>query len=147
MTKRLIVKDKIKIQASSEKIWEVLINPKYVSQWDELPEDYPQEDMTLGSEVVWELPNGGKSITQIIKAEENKELIIALNVTNWIVKPSVGEVAYHYKIVNNGNHSVLEIEIGDFSLLQNGQMYYDASVEFASMAKIKIKDLAEGQNS
>lgn len=147
MNQTLIVKDKIEIQASPEKVWDVLIKPKYVSQWDELPEDYPQEDMTLGSEVIWELPNGGKSITKIIKAVENEELVIALNVTNWTVKPQVGEVAYHYKIINNGNHSVLEIEIGDFSLLENGQMYYDASVEFASMSKEKIKELAEGLDS
>lgn len=26
-------------------------------QWDELPEDYPKGNMTMGSKVVWELPN------------------------------------------------------------------------------------------
>lgn len=34
-------------------------------------------------------------------------------------------------------------KIGDFSLLSNGQMYYDASVEFAENSKQVIKQLAE----
>ncbi|WP_096202045.1 hypothetical protein [Bacillus sp. FJAT-45350] len=65
----LVVKDEIKIEATPNKLWEVLTKPNYVSQWDELPEGYPNEDMTEGSQVIWELPNGGRSITTIIKVE------------------------------------------------------------------------------
>ncbi|WP_261178572.1 hypothetical protein [Anaerobacillus sp. CMMVII] len=69
---KLIVKNEILIEATPEKVWEVLITPKYISQWDELPEDYPLEKMTEGSKVVWDLPNDGQSITTIIKAVEEK---------------------------------------------------------------------------
>ncbi|MBU8878162.1 hypothetical protein BGM26_04035 [Bacillus sp. FJAT-29790] len=47
-----------------------------------MPDNYPNEDMTVGSEVVWEFPYGGESIARIMKAVENKELKIALIVTN-----------------------------------------------------------------
>ncbi|MDT8860381.1 SRPBCC domain-containing protein [Alkalihalobacillus sp. MEB130] len=145
MTKQLTVKDEILIKATTAKVWEVLTKPKHVRQWDELPDDYPEEDMTLGSKVVWDLPNGGQSITTIVKAEEQKELKIALNVTNWEIQPAEGDVAYVYQLEERGNDTLLKIEIGDFSLIKDGKMYYDASVEFAETSKKVIKDLAEQQ--
>lgn len=145
MTEKLIVNDKIVINAGPERVWEVLIKPKYVAQWDELPDNYPSEDMKVGSEVVWELPNGGKTIMKVIKADINKELIIALYSSNWEVKPIEGDVAYHYKLEDLNGSTYLKIEIGDFSLIKNGQNYYDASVEFAAESKEIIKQLAEDQ--
>lgn len=143
MTVGLTVRDKILIEATPSKVWDVLTKPKYVSIWDELPENYPEEDMTFGSKVVWDLPNGGQSITTIIKADTNKELTIALNVTNWEIIPKEGDVAYRYFLEPRGNGTLLNIEIGDFSLIKNGQMYYDASVEFACNSKKIIKEFAE----
>lgn len=145
MTEKLIVNDEIVINAGPERVWEVLIKPKYVAQWDELPDNYPSEDMKVGSEVVWELPNGGKTIMKVIKADKNKELIIALYSSNWEVKPIEGDVAYHYKLEDLNGSTYLKIEIGDFSLIKNGQNYYDASVEFAAESKEIIKQLAEDQ--
>lgn len=143
MTKQLIVEDEILIEATPSKVWEILTLPKYVAQWDELPEVYPDEEMTEGSQVVWELPDGGKSITTIIKAEENKELVISLFVSKWEVQPNEGDVAYRYQLEERGNHTLLKLKIGDFALLSNGQMYFDASVEFAANSKQVIKKLAE----
>ncbi|MGJ9384203.1 SRPBCC family protein [Salipaludibacillus sp. CF4.18] len=145
MTKKLIVKEEVLIEATPSKVWEVLINPKYVAQWDELPENYPSENMTKGSKVVWENPNGGQTVTTIIKAEEMKELKIALYLSNWEVKPNEGDVAYLYQLEDQNGSTLLKIEIGDFSLLKDGQKYYDASVEFASESKKVIKQLAENQ--
>lgn len=143
MAKQLIVKDEIIIDATPDKVWEVLIKPKYVAQWDELPENFPQEDMTIGDKVVWELPKGEKSITTIIRAEKMKELKIDLLVSNWEVKPNEGDVAYLFQLEERSNSTLLKIKIGDFSLIKDGQMYYDASVDFALKAKKVIKDLAE----
>jgi len=143
MANQLIVKDEIIIDASPDQVWEVLVTPKYVAQWDELPEDYPPDKMGLGSKVVWEHPSGGETTTTIIKAEERKELKIALTSSNWEVQPNEGDVAYVYRLEDQGGKTLLKIEIGDFSLLQNGQDYSDASVEFASNAKKAIKQLAE----
>lgn len=145
MTEKLIVKDEILIEATPAKVWEILTKPKYVSQWDELPENYPEEDMTVGSKVVWELPNGGQSITTIIEAVRQKRLKISLYGSNWEVKPNEGDVAYVYQLEEGDSQTLLKIEIGDFSLIKDGQMYYDASGEFAVNAKKVIKELAENQ--
>jgi uncharacterized protein YndB with AHSA1/START domain len=143
MSKELTVHTEILIDASTANVWEILVNPKYVAQWDELPEGYPKERMTTGSKVVWDLPNGEQSITKLIKAEEENELVIALYGTGWELKPDEGDVAYHYNLRAEGDKTLLEIKIGDFSLIKDGQMYYEASVEFADISKTIIKELAE----
>lgn len=143
MTKELTVCTETLINAHASKVWEVLVNPEYVAQWDELPENYPEENMTVGSKVVWNLPNGEQSITSISKAVPNLELVIDLYGTAWKVKPQAGEVAYHYNLIDKDNQTLLKIEIGDFSIIENGQMYYDASIEFAEVSKAEIKKLAE----
>jgi uncharacterized protein YndB with AHSA1/START domain len=145
MAEKLIVKDEILIEATPVKVWEILTKPKYVAQWDELPENYPEKDMTVGSKVVWELPNGGQSITTIIEAVQQKRLKISLYGSNWEVKPNEGDVAYVYQLEEGDSQTLLKIEIGDFSLIKDGQMYYDASCEFAVKTKKVIKELAENQ--
>ena len=145
MQKQLIVTEEITIHANPEKVWNVLTLPKYVAQWDELPEGYPQERMTAGSKVVWDLPNGEQSITTIMKAEKEKKLIIDLHGTGWKNKPEQGKVAYHYLLENMGNRTKLFIEIGDFSLLDQGEDYYEASVDFAKESSKVIKSLAENE--
>ncbi|WP_042148275.1 SRPBCC domain-containing protein [Paucisalibacillus sp. EB02] len=143
MTEKLIVKDEVLIEASPSTVWEVLTNPKYVAQWDELPENYPSDPMGKGSKVVWEHPNGGQTVTTIIKAEEMKELKIALYSSNWEEKVTEGDIAYLYQLEDSNGNTLLKIQIGDFSVLNSGQDYYDASVEFASESKKVIKELAE----
>lgn len=145
MVMELTVRDEIMINASPSRVWEILVLPKYVAQWDELPENYPQQEMQLGSKVVWELPNNQKNITTIIEANKPHSLVISLHVTTWENTPRVGDVVYRYQLVDQEEGTLLKIEIGDFSLLKDGQMYYDASVEFAKKAKNTIKDLAEKQ--
>lgn len=143
MANELIVKDEILIGTTSDKVWEVLVTPKFVAEWDELPEDYPEEKMVVGSKVVWNHPNGGQVVTTIIKADVEKELEIALHSSTWNVPVNVGDIVYRYRLENRNGQTLLSIEIGDFSLLPNGQDYYDASVNFAKEAKEKIKQLAE----
>jgi uncharacterized protein YndB with AHSA1/START domain len=126
-------------------VWEILTKPKFVAQWDELPENYPEKDMTVGSKVVWELPNGDQSITTIIEAAEQKRLKIALYGSNWETKPNEGDVSHIYQLEEKDSQALLKFEIGDFSLIKDGQMYYDASVGFAANAKKVIKELAENQ--
>lgn len=98
MVESFIVRDEILINQSPEKVWKVLTTPEYVAQWDDLPEDYPDEPMTRGSKVVWDHPNGGKTVTTVIKEEEMQELIIDLYSSSWEVKPNIGEVAYKYML-------------------------------------------------
>lgn len=139
----LIVKETIVIESSAQAVWQVLTDPKYVAQWDELPEDYPSEQMIKGSEVVWDLPNGEQSITRLTTAIPEKELMIDLMNTVWPEQPKEGEVGYHYTLSSEQNKTKLTLQVGDFSLIAKGQDYYDASIEFAKESLVIIKKLAE----
>lgn len=143
MADSLFVDEEILIDAPPETIWRVLTESKYVAQWDELPEGYPEGAMSMGSKVVWELPDGGQSITTIINAEPQKELKISLFVSKWEEKIKEGDIAYLFQLEERGRSTLLKIRIGDFSLIKNGRNYYEASVEFAGNSKKVIKELAE----
>lgn len=143
MTDKLIVKDEILIIASPVEVWEVLTAPKYVAVWDELPENYPSDKMTKGSQVIWELPDGHQVVTTIIKAVENNELVIDLYSSKWEKELKEGSITYSYRLEELPDQTLLKIEIGDFAMLENGQDYYDASIDFAKEAKTTIKELAE----
>ncbi|OIJ20818.1 hypothetical protein BKP45_08475 [Anaerobacillus alkalidiazotrophicus] len=145
MADQLFVQDEIIIEATPARVWEILTKPKYVAQWDDLPENYPNEDMKVGSKVVWDLPDGSQSITTIIKADERERLKIALYCSFWEVKPNYGDLAYLYELEDKKGSTLLKISIGDFSLINDGQKFYCASVDFALEAKIAIKNLAEKQ--
>lgn len=143
MVNSLIVNEEILIDADPETIWRVLTETKYVAQWDELPEGYPEGAMRKGSKVIWELPDGEQSITTIINAEPQRELKISLFVTKWEEKVKEGDIAYLFQLEERGRSTLLKVRIGDFSLLKNGRNYYEASVEFSDKAKKMIKKLAE----
>ncbi|MEY8734590.1 hypothetical protein AB9M92_20380 [Peribacillus frigoritolerans] len=64
-------------------------------------------------------------------------------VAEWEVKPNEGDVAYNYHLKDKGDSTMLRIEIGGFSLIRDGKMYYDTSVEFAFHSKQIIKKLSE----
>ncbi|WP_261178573.1 hypothetical protein [Anaerobacillus sp. CMMVII] len=70
-------------------------------------------------------------------------MTISLYVSTWEETPPVGAIAYKYHLEARDNQTVLSIEIGDFALLKKGQMYFDASIEFAESSKKVIKTLAE----
>lgn len=70
-------------------------------------------------------------------------MVIALYDSNWKNQPKEGDVAYRYRLEPQNSGTLLKMEIGDFSLLENGRDYYDASIEFAADSKQTIKKLAE----
>ena len=68
-TEKLIVKDQIEINASKEKVWEVLTNPDFIRQWDDIPENYSGGHLQLNSVIEWE---GYSKITVIEFDKPNK---------------------------------------------------------------------------
>lgn len=135
----LTVKESITIQAPAARVWEVLITPKYIRQWDELPEGFGEEAMQKGSVVNWE----GYSRLTVSEFEPNRLLKMNLHGEKWEKPPSAYDIAYTFGLEQDGQATVLTISIGNFAALPDGKQYFDASVEFATTAKAKIKELAE----
>ncbi len=74
--------------------------------------------------------------------EPAQRLRMALYGATWEQPPSAYDIAYTFTLTAEDDGTLLTITVGDFAPLTNGQEYYDASVEFASDAGQKIKQLA-----
>jgi uncharacterized protein YndB with AHSA1/START domain len=141
MNQPLVVRSEIVIEAPLSKVWEVLIAPKYIRQWDDLPSDFEDYYLEYGRTIEW----SGTSRLTVTICEPNEVLKISLYVSKWEQPPAAYDIAYTYRLVNDGTDTVLSVEIGDFSALPDGEDYYNASVEFAATAMEKIKNLSENR--
>lgn len=145
MSNELIVRNNVLVQAPPSRVWEVLVTPHYIRQWDELPEGFNDAvPLQPGTEMVWVHPNGQRTTLTVIGLKPEKELILSLDNSNWTVKPRPVEVAYTYILSEQEGGTGLTLTIGDFSRIEHGDKYYEASLDFAQKATKKIKALAEG---
>ncbi|MDL5511131.1 SRPBCC domain-containing protein [Arenibacter sp. M-2] len=138
-TEKLIVKDQTEINASKEKVWEVLTNPDFIRKWDDIPENYPGGYLKLGSIIEWE----GYSKMTVTEFNKPSKLKMNLYLPKVELAPSAYDVNYTYFLNEENGKTTLRFEIGDFSPLPKAKDYYDASLEWVETAKKKIKELAE----
>ncbi|TGL65486.1 hypothetical protein [Leptospira jelokensis] len=134
----LKVSDQISINASVQKVWEILTNPKFIKEWDDIPENYTEGSLRLNSVIEWE----GHAKMVVTEFEELKTLKLKLFLPKLKLNPSEYDVSYCYTIIYDAG-VVLKFEIGDFSSLPNSNDYYESTIEWLNTAKIKIKELAE----
>lgn len=139
--KELIVKSEIMINAPAAKVWEVLIAPKFIRQWDALPQDFADYYLEIGREIEW---SGNSKIT-VTGMVPHEYLKLSLYVNKWELGPSSYDIAYQYRLSVHENDILLTVEIGDFDQLADGAEYYSNSVEFAEKVLNKIKLLAENR--
>lgn len=137
-TPTLLVEAQMQIPASPSRVWQILTTPRYIRQWDDLPEDFGEAPLTLGSTITW----AGHATLTITEFEPAQRLRMALYGATWEQPPSAYDIAYTFSLAVQGDGTLLTITVGDFAPLPKGQEYYDASVEFADEAGQKIKQLA-----
>jgi len=141
MTQELTVSKKITIEAPVAKVWEVLIAPKYIRQWDDLPQDFEDYYLEYGKVIDW----SGMTRLTVTACEPNELLVFSLYVSKWEQPPSHYDINYRYRLAEEDGGALLELEIGDFSVLPDGRDYYASSEEFAETALEKIKNLSENR--
>ena len=141
MAGQLIVNNKIEIDAPLSKVWEVLIAPKYIRRWDSLPEGFGDYYLEHGRIIEW----SGSSRLTVIESEPHAHLKLAFYAEKWELPPASYDIAYSYKLSASGTGTLVELEIGDFAVLPNGQEYFEASEAFAKDALGKIKNLSENR--
>jgi uncharacterized protein YndB with AHSA1/START domain len=141
MSQQLIVSSEISIDAPVSKVWEVLVAPKYIRQWDDLPHNFDDYYLEVGRVIEW----SGITKMTVTACEPNEKLRLSLYVEKWEEGPAAYDIAYTYKIAERDSQTILSIEIGDFSVLPDGQDYYKSSEEFAALALEKIKSLSENR--
>lgn len=140
---KLIVKETIEISAPITKVWAVLVTPRYIKEWDDIPEGFADDQLRLGTVIEWP----GHAKLTVVVFEPGKCLSMTLVVASWS-PPIPDDIAYTFDLAESegaesGRQTILTVTVGDFGRLPDGQDYYDASVEFAQTAVQKIKELAE----
>ncbi|MCR8845631.1 SRPBCC domain-containing protein [Paenibacillus sp. SC116] len=139
MSKQLIVHNEVVIDAPASAVWEVLVNPQYIKQWDDLPEGYGSDHLALGGVIDW----AGYSRLTVVEFEPQQRLRLALYVPKWPHPAEHYNIGYTFTLLQQGDHILLTVEIGDFAAIPNGDSYYEESVKFGNKAVQIIKQLAE----
>ncbi|QRR01010.1 SRPBCC family protein [Dyadobacter sandarakinus] len=137
----LVVKSTISVEAPLSKVWEVLVAPKYIRQWDNLPQDFDDFYLEEGRVIEWT----GMSKLTVTNAEPYELLRLSFYEQKWEKPAAAYDIAYTYRLSQEDKGTLLSLEIGDFGVLVNGQEYFDASVEIAEKSLTKIKSLAENR--
>ncbi|MBK8902675.1 MAG: SRPBCC domain-containing protein [Anaerolineaceae bacterium] len=135
---KLTAEKSIEIKAHVSKVWEVLITPAFIKQWDDVPEDFGEASLRQGSVMEWE----GHARLTVVAFEPEKLLKMQLISPTW-PEPVPQDIGYTFTLFEENSQTTLTVAAGDFSLLLDGHDYYDASVEFVDSAAQKIKELAE----
>ena len=139
MSKSLIVKNSIRINAPLSRVWDVLTKPHYIRLWDELPEDFGDYEIDPATIIEWP----GFAKMQVIEFRPNERLRYSLEVPAW-KDQNIHNVGYTYSLsIDNEGYTWLTVEIGDFAIVTEGAKYYNNSIAFGETASQKIKKLAE----
>ena len=146
MSSSLIATGAIEINATSAQVWEVLVKPKYIRQWDDIPEGFSESQLNLGSELIWEHGDDTGAVTRLTVTDYITEQLLKMRwFSSPVVESEAAEIYYAFSISNKNGITQLRIDVGDWSLIPNSQDYYDASVEFVESATKTIKNLAGQQ--
>ena len=141
----LVVRTAVSIDAPASAVWRVLTSVTSLGEWDDLPDHYDGETLVLGSELLWRRVDGGYTKLTVTAFEPERRLRLVLYGSTWPLPPAAYDVGYTYSLTPLGDRTTLAIEIGDFGVLAHGEDFYDASMDFASRAARKIRELAEAR--
>lgn len=139
-SQQLIATHQVQISSPVSKVWEVLVKPEYIRQWDDVPESFEAASLTTGSVLEWP----GSARLTVTVFNPHSHLRLTYQNPNWDSK--VDGIAYDYELQESSDGSLLIARVGDWAKAPDGraQDYYDASIEFAQTALAKVKELAEG---
>jgi uncharacterized protein YndB with AHSA1/START domain len=139
MAKALTTRTSILIDALPARVWEVLITPKFIKQWFDLPVHFGDKILHHGTVIEWP----GYSRLSVVGCEPNKQLKFLLYDPTWPEPPAHYSIAHVYTLAEENSQTLLTLVIGDFAQLADGNKYFEDADSFANDATLKIKELAE----
>jgi uncharacterized protein YndB with AHSA1/START domain len=149
MTK-LFVDKKIEISASASEVWKAITKRKNSDQWalefsSGGPQFHIESDWELGSPVLWNGEDGVINVEGTVTAcEQNKFLRFTVFDVRSLQRIDVNEEdGITFKLAEENGKTTLHILQGDFSPMEDGEKYRDASAEIWDKVLLKIKELAE----
>jgi uncharacterized protein YndB with AHSA1/START domain len=147
---KLFVDRSIEINASAQRVWDVLTLPQYTVEWASEfsgggPKVHIESEWNIGSAVLWKDDKGLVIAKGIVTALEAHALLRFTVFDMEAARPSVSpEGGIAYKLTERGGKTRFWVSQGDFSGTTDGARYRDLSAEVWERALAKVKWLAEG---
>lgn len=141
----LFLNDSIEIHASISRVWQILVQPRFIKQWSDFPADLDSEaDLGIGREILWKNKEGKLYIKgTVITLEPERLLRVALYDPAWNRPVTTGDFSYTYTVSNKGGRTLLSFHFRDFAKIPDGDKKYQEAMALKSKALQKIKELAE----
>lgn len=129
----------ISVEASPQRVWEILASPAQWPGWMLLaPEVEPGQSLQLGSKFAW-LDEAGApylhgTVTQL---EPAAGLTLELRDRGWSRPARPGEVTYTFSLAPEGNGTRLDFALGDLSIDAGAEQWRSAYAEAGELEAIK----------
>lgn len=142
----LTVEKSITIDASPEKVWNIITSPDTFQHWMlVVPAITSKEPLELGRKIHWHDDKGKAYLTgTVVTLEPLRELDIALEDISWKGNVGAGEVTHSFTLSESETGTELEFMLGDLSVDPEGPQWFDAYS--ASRELDSIKDMAEASS-
>lgn len=146
--KPLIVRNSITIQATPERIWNILVKPEYTRKY--MFNCEPRSGWKSGDELLWHGTREGKTMVFVKGSIVSINPPIALSYTTFDPNSTLADVPENYLTVSCqlkqlGNSTELTISQGDYAAVGNGEQRYADTMAGGGWDSIlvQIKQLAE----
>ncbi len=147
----LFVQKSIEMNAPIEKVWKVLTEPEFTTQWIKKGwEAAGGESMTIssdwkpGSEVQWKNKDGAVLVKGNVTALNPYRLIrFTMFDVNSKGEFAVSDDGITYELAEHGDTTRLNVRQGDFSVMKEAKKYYEQTNKIWEGALAAIKALAE----
>ena len=146
---RLYVDRSIEINASAQRVWDVLTVREHTVEWASEfspggPRLYIESDWSMGSPVLWKDKQGRMIVEGDVTAVEMHGLLRFTVFDARGPRPVVApEDGITYKLTERDGRTVLWVSHGDFSTMADGATYRQLSEEIWERALARVKWLAE----
>lgn len=143
MDERLFTNESLEIRAPASRVWEVLTRARWIREWQEEPAYIADEELRLGSELLWRDAGGGVSVRgEVVAVEPGRRVSIAQRDAAWdAVAPDAFSCTY--TLMEDRGATMLTYTMGDFARIPGGAAAFEASDSLENAELQKIRTLAE----
>ena len=144
----LFITNTVDVNAPVTAVWKVLTDNQFIPQY--MFNCVVETDWKPGSPLLWKGSGDGKLYVKgyIVSLDQPRSLVYTIIDPN---NPAIPDIPENYLTVTNtitvrgANASALEMKLGDYSKVANGQQRYDESSGAGDFILQTIKKLAEAQ--
>ncbi len=147
--KKLFVKRTVQIHAPARRVWEILTDPKWTTEWAHEfsgggPRFHIESEWKLGSKVEWKGEDGVALVEGNVTALTPEKFLRFTVFDTRTERPKVNEEdGITYELVEKGGTTTLQITQGDFSSIPEGEKYHQMTGDIWERVLPRVKKLAE----